>query len=140
MALDINNYETALQQGALIQAKNLASSSVTGAKLSTGKNFAVFAVPANAVAQNVFDVATAPVAGTVTGLFVVAGSTTAGTIALFGTTAGTIVQNLFVGTTVGLFTGTAVLNAAVAVGDTLTVTETAGTGSATVYITFKTAS
>lgn len=149
MALNINNYDTALQQGALIQATNLASSSVTaakiasgavtGVKLSTGKNYALVAVgTTGATAVNLFGSSTAPVAGTVTGYYTIAATTTVGTFTLWGTTAGTIATITSSGT-IGTVVGTGVLNAAIVAGDTVTI-KGVGAGTATAFVSFQTAS
>lgn len=138
MALDINNYDTALQQGATIQTKNYAASSVTGVKTSLTQFYTTIAVGTTGpTAVNVFGSATAPTAGTITGFWTVAATTTLGTFTLFGTTAGTI-ATIVSSTTIGAAVGTTVLNAAVAAGDTVTV-KGIGSGTATAFVTFQTA-
>lgn len=124
-----------------VGSSELLASAVTGAKLSTVRNYVTIGVSVGGQPSgtNVFGQATAPVAGTITGLTYVSATTvTAGTFALFGTTAGTIAV-CALGTAIGYVTGTGILNAAVAAGDTVTVA-TGTQASITAYVTFVTAS
>jgi hypothetical protein len=109
---------------------------VTGAKLTTKFNYCQIAVTTNGsnVVVPVFGT-TAPVSGTVTGMFISNGSTTAGTTVLMSTTAGTI-ASVMSGTTVGLVYGTTPLSGAVTAGDTVQVWVTTA-GTTTAYITFQ---
>lgn len=119
-------------------AVTLPAATVTGSQTTLKVNYATIAVPTNGtdVAVNVFGQSTAPIAGTITGFWTVAASTVTGTCTLFGTTAGTV-GFITYGSTVGLVTGTAVVNAAVSAGDTVTI-KSSTSGTCTAYITFQT--
>lgn len=127
--LQFRNYENALIEGAKIIGKDM----------SVGFQYGSFAIGSQgATALSVFQpTATAPTAGTITGFFV-SQAGAAGSAVVFGTTAGTIAIISY-GTTVGTFTGTAILNAAVVAGDTVSVYNTGtGMGTATFYVNFQT--
>lgn len=120
-----------------ITTAKIASGAVTGAKSSLTSQYVTLAVgTSGTTAVYPFGTSTAPVAGTVTGYWTV-GGTAAGTFTLWATTAGTIATIVSSGTT-GTFTGTRVLNATIAAGDTVQVSGTDATGVAQAFVTFRT--
>ncbi len=138
------NYDPALKYGATLVNNDLGSGIVSGVKTSMNNFYGVVAVgTTGTTAVSIFG-GTAPTSGTITGFWLVTSAATAGsagTISLLSTTAGTIATIANVGTNsayVGGTTGTSVLNAAFATGDTVTV-QGVGAGTSTAYVTFVTA-
>ena len=138
MALDERTYDPGLRAGAQIQTVNIATGAVTGVKSSLGVTYAEIAINVSGTtAANVFGQAVAPTAGTITA-FGLGSFGTGGTVVLYGTTAGTI-STLYGSGTAGNYVGTSTLvNAAIAAGDTVTVTPLSG--SMVCFINFQTAS
>lgn len=131
------NYDPALKYGATLITNDYGAGSLTGSKTSLNNFYVTVGVGSSVDGKTVVPIfgGTAPTAGTVTGFWIV-GAGTAGSAVLWGTTAGTIAAFTFAATS-GAFQGTAVLNAAVASGDSFQAYNTGnGQGTCTYFVTF----
>ena len=113
---------------------SIASGSITGADLVTGKIYSTVAARTNGTTPvNVFG-ATVPFGATVTGAYLVADDATAGNVTI-ASTAGTL-ATIAKGTTAGALVGaTSIANPTIASGNTFTVVSSSA-GNGTVFITF----
>lgn len=146
MSQYLQEFEPALQAGALIKAANIESSAVTtakinalavtGAKLSTGTGYFTVAADTNGTtAVSVFGASGLSVAVTITGVFLVSQDTTAGNITVENP-ASTVVCTIAKGTASGALVGaTTLANTTVAAGTNLVV-DSSSAGNARVFITF----
>ena len=144
MALDFENYDSAIMYGATVNGDNLTAATVPGSAMTFKSHYLVIATSTTGpTAVSVFGSGnTAGTNGSITGFFaVMGGSGSSGSAALWGTTAGTIAIIGFQSGTnayIGYTQGTGVLNAALVSGDTLQVSSLYNSGTFTCYTMIQT--
>lgn len=134
--MSVKQFIPAIKYGNLVSGDEIEAGTITGANLTTGKNYSIVAADTNGTtAVSVFGSTGLPVAITITGVFLVSQDTTAGNITVENP-ASTVVCTIAKGTTLGALVGaTTLANTSVAAGTNLVV-DSSTAGNARVFITF----